>query len=163
MIIAAPIRVLSQEVTIHTANAVTEFLEICQAADPDSGYLALPPWLQHKVLSVNKSMAQVVESQMTLLQELEKVSQEQLASPNFLKVIADLERVVSQGYSAIADTYSAPDTFVRLWQKNLDRMSEQNSHIDNYVESFRIALDENCSALLADLATKTMADKGVRL
>jgi hypothetical protein len=157
MITAAPIRVLSNEVTIHTAAAVSEFLEICQAADPESGYIALPPWLQHKVVSVNKSMAQVAESQKGLILELEKVTPSQLESPSFQKVIADLERVVAQGESAISDTYSASETFVQLWQKNLDLVAEQNSHIDNYLESFRIAFDETCSALLADLATKVCA------
>ena len=158
-----PIRGLSNQVALDTASAVKEFFEMCQAADPGSGYVALPAAVQGKVVSINKSMGLVVKSQHALIQELEKVSQEQLASANFQKVIADLERVVSQGNSAIADTYSAPDTFVKLWQKNLDLMSEQNGHIDNYVESFRIALDENCSALLADLATRMTADEGARL
>ncbi len=37
-------------------------------------------------------------------------------------------------------------------------MAEQNGHIDNYVESFRIAFDDTCSALLADLGTKVIAE-----
>jgi hypothetical protein len=156
MIMDASIRGLSNEVTLNTASAVKEFWDLCQAADPASGYVALPAWLQNKVISVNKLMGTVVESQYELIQELEKVSPTQIESANFQKVIADLERVVAQGESAISDTYSAPDVFVRLWQKNLEIMAEQNGHIDNYVESFRIAFDETCSALLADLATKVI-------
>ena len=157
MILDTPIRGLSNQVELDTASAVKEFYEMCQAADPSSGYVALHPALQEKVVSVNKSMGLVVKSQHALILELEKVSQAQMAAPGFQRAIADLERVVSQGYSAITDTYSAPDTFVKLWQKNLDLMSEQNGHIDNYLESFRIAFDETCSALLADLATKISA------
>jgi hypothetical protein len=163
MILDTPIRGLSNQVALDTASAVKEFFEMCQAADPQSGYVAFHPTLQEKVVSLNESMGLVVKSQHALIQELEKVSQAQMATVGFQKVIADLERVVSQGYSAITDTYSAPDTFVKLWQKNLNLMSEQNGHIDNYVESFRIAMDETCSALLADLATRTIADEGVRL
>lgn len=154
--VAAPIRVLSNEVTIYTADAVKEFFEICQASAPDSGYVAMPPWLQHKVLSVDKLMARAAASQQGLIQELEKVTPEMYESPAFLKVISDLERLVAQGESAISDTYSAPETIVRLWQKNLDILAEQNAHIDNYLESFRIALDETCSALLADIGTKVI-------
>jgi hypothetical protein len=154
MILDTPIRGLSNQVALDTASAVKEFFEMCQAADPISGYVALHPTLQEKVVSVNKSMGMVVTSQHALIQELEKVSEAQMASPVFQKVIADLERVVSQGESAITDTYSAPEAVVKLWQKNLDLMAQQNSHSDNYVESFRITFDETCSALLADLATK---------
>jgi hypothetical protein len=152
MIVAAPIRVLSNEVTIHTANAVTDFLELCQAADPASGYIALPPWLQHKVMSVNRSMGAIVDSQAALLIELAQVGPEQLTAPRFQKVIEDLERMVAQTESAVSDTYSAPETIVRLWQKNLNAVADQNSHIDSYLESFRVANDETCSALLANLA-----------
>jgi hypothetical protein len=154
MILDTPIRMLSNQVELNTASAVNEFFALCQAADPSSGYIALHPDLQKKVVSVNKSMGVVVKSQATLIQALEKVSQAQLASPMFPKVIADLERVVSLGESAIADTYSANEQYVKLWKSNLELMAEQNSHIDNYVESFRITFDETCSALLADLATQ---------
>ncbi len=154
VIMEAPIRGLSSQVTLHTAAAVKEFFELCQAADPKSGYLALPPWLQQKVVSINQQMGLAVESQRSLLDELEKVNGEHLALPGFDKVIGDLERVVAQGDSAISDTYSARPEIVKLWKKNLESMAEQNSHIDNYVESFRIAFDENCSALLADMADK---------
>lgn len=152
-----PIRVLSNEVTIHTANAVSEFFEICQAANPESGYVALPPWLQRKVTAVSRNMEQVTESQQGLLTELEKVGSRELEAPAFQRVIEDLSRVVSQCDAAVMDTYSAPEALVRLWKKNLDLVAERNSHIENYLESFRIALDETCSAVLADLATKAMA------
>jgi TRAP-type uncharacterized transport system substrate-binding protein len=154
MILDTPIRGLSNQVTLDTASAVKEFFEMCQTADPTSAYVALHPALQEKVVSVNKSMGLVVKSQHAIVEALEKVSEAQMASAGFQKVIADLERVVSQGESAISDTYSAPEAIVKLWQRNLDLMAQQNSHIDSYVESFRIAFDETCASLLADLATK---------
>lgn len=156
VIVDAPIRGLSNQVTLHTAAAVKEFFDLCQAADPESGYIALPPYLQQKVVSINGQMGIVVGTQEALLAELKKVNGEHLASSDFDKVIGDLERVVAQGDSAIADTYSAPAEFVKLWKKNLDLMAERNSHIDSYVESFRIAFDENCSALLAEVATQVI-------
>ncbi len=154
MILDIPIRGLNNQVALDTASAVKEFFEMCQAADPDSGYVAMHPSLQEKVVSVGKSMGLVAKSQRTLIEGLEKVSETQITSAGFQKVIADLERVVSQVDSAISDTYSAPEAMVKLWQRNLELVAQQNGHIDNYVESFRIAFDETCSALLADLATK---------
>jgi hypothetical protein len=156
VIVDAPIRVLGNQVTLHTAAAVQEFFDLCQAADPKSGYVALPPYIQQKVVSINKQMGIVVDTQQALLAELEKVNGEHLATAGFDKVIGDLERVVAQGDSAISDAYAAPTEFVKLWRKNLELMAEHNSHIDSYVESFRIALDENCSALLAELATQVI-------
>lgn len=157
MIANAPIRGPINQVELSTANAVKEFFELCQAADPESGYVALPPDVQRRVVSVNESMGVVAEKQGDLIQLLDKVSQDDLASPSFQKVISDLERLVLQGDSAISDAYTAPDPIVKLWQKNLDLMSQRNSHIDSYVESFRITFDETCSSLLADLATKVIA------
>jgi hypothetical protein len=154
VIIDAPIRVLSNQVTLSTAAAVKEFFALCQAADPKSGYIALPPELQEMVVSINRQMGEVVGLQRQLLDELAKITGDHLASPNFEKVIGDLERVVAQGDSAISDTYSAPSEIVKLWRTNLDEMAQQNSQIDSYVESFRITLDENCTAVLADMADK---------
>jgi enhancing lycopene biosynthesis protein 2 len=154
IVIDAPIRGLSNQVTLHTANAVKEFFELCQAADPKSGYMTLPPWLQEKVVSINNLLTLIVGTQKQLIDQLELVSSEHLATPGFQKVIGDLERAVSQVDSAISDTSEMPDSIVKLWKPNLETVAQQNSHIDNYVESFRISFDETCSALLADLATK---------
>ena len=157
--IDAPIRGMSNQVTLHTANAVKEFFDLCQTADPESGYLALPPWQQQKVVSINQQMGLVAGSQQELIKLLDDISDEHLTRPGFDKVMGDLERVVSQVDSAISDTYSAPEPVVRLWKANLELVAQQNGHIDSYVESFRIALDENCSALLANLATNILEER----
>jgi hypothetical protein len=157
MIAAAPIRVLSNRVEINAASAVSEFFEICQTAKPESGYVALPPDLQQKIVSLNRKIEQIVQSQAVLLAELDKVTADQLASPSFQKVLEDLGRLVAQGNSAISDTYDAPEIIVRLLRNNLDVAAEQYGHIDNYLESFRIAFDETCSAVLADLATRVFS------
>lgn len=152
--IITPIRGLSNQVELDTANTVKEFCALCAAADPSSGYIAMPPELQEGAVAINQSMGMVTISQAALIEALERVTEEQITTTNFQRIIGDLERVVSQGESAISDTYSAPAAMVTLWQKNLDLIAQQNRHIDSYVESFRVAFDETCSALLADMASR---------
>lgn len=155
MIAETPIKVLSNDVIFDTASAVKKFFELCASAD--LGYFVVPQATKEKIVAVDHAMARVVSSQQALLTALEQVSNETIAAPGFQKVLADLEITVSQADSAITETYSAPAFVVSLLQKNLDIIAQQNSHIDNYVESFRIAFDENCSALLADMASRLLA------
>jgi hypothetical protein len=157
MIVGAPIKVLSNEIALQTATAVKEFFELCQAAAPASSYIALPAKIQEKVVELNRAIGRVSASQYNLLSALEQITDEQVTAPEFAKVVSDLGWVVAQVESALTDTYQAPDFVVTLLRRNLETVADQNSHIDSYVESFRVAFDENCSALLADLGTKVLA------
>jgi hypothetical protein len=157
MIVGAPIKVLSNDVSLQTATAVKEFFELCQAADPDSGYFALPADVQERVVALNRTIGRVSESQYKLLQALEQVSDEQVMQPEFAKIISDLGWLVAQVESAVSETYAAPRFVATLVRTNLETVADQNSHLDSYVESFRVAFDETCSALLADLGTKIIA------
>ncbi len=153
IILTAPIRGLSAEVVCHTAAAQKEFWNLLQEADV-SVYVALPPELLKATLNVNKSIGQAIDSQRELLKALETVTGETLTSLKFIDVVGDLERSVAQSEAVIAATNDMPESMARLWRANLESLAENNGHIDNYVESFRIAMDENCSALLANLASE---------
>ena len=157
MIVTPPIKVLSNDVSLQTATAVKEFFELCQAAAPGYGYFALPPEIQQKVVELNKSIGRVAESQTRLLDALERVTDQEVIAPEFAKVISDLGWLVAQVESAVVDTYAAPSFVSTLVRANLETVADQNSHLDSYVESFRVAFNENCTALLADLATKVIA------
>ena len=134
---------------------IKEFFELCQAAKCD--YIAVPPDVQQKVVEFNHTISRVSDSQYKLLQALEQVSDEQVTQPEFAKIISNLGWLVAQVESAVSETYAAPDFVATLVRKNLESVAGQNSHLDSYVESFRVAFDENCSALLANLATKVIA------
>jgi fumarylacetoacetate (FAA) hydrolase family protein len=155
MIADPTIKVLNNDVVFDTASAVKKFFELCN--DANLGYFVLPQQTSEKIVAVNDAMARVIVSQGALLKALELVSNETVKAPGFQKAVADVERMVSGTDSAISETYSAPGYVVSLLQRNLETVAEQNSYIDNYVESFRIAFDDTCSALLADLATKVSA------
>jgi hypothetical protein len=157
MIVGAEIKFLSNEVTLQTATVVKEFFELCAAADAESSYIALPPDVQKQLVALNRSIGRVARSQNGLLQALDKVSDELLTHAQFPKVISDLALVVAQVESAISETYAAPQFVASLVRKNLETVADQNSHLDSYAESFRAAFDENCTALLADLAGKIIA------
>lgn len=152
MIVGAPIKVLSNEVSLQTATAVKEFFELCQAAE--TSYIVLPHDIQEKVLELNRTIGRVSASQYELLNALEQVTDDQVTSPEFAKIITDLGWLVAQVESAVSETYAAPAFVATLVRPNLETVAAQNSHLDSYVESFRVAFDENCTALLADLATK---------
>jgi hypothetical protein len=145
-----PIGYLSNEVELEASGVVKKFYEMCKAAD--SGYVALPPEAQAKVVEAQKALDRVANNQESLIEALDAVSEELMASPEFPRVVANLERMVAKTDSAIEYTYSAPGIIVQMLQKTLELVADRNSHIDNYVESFRIAVDETCSAVLADMA-----------
>lgn len=155
MIVNPHIKVLSNDVVFDTASAVKKFFELC--AEADLGYVVLPQQTKEKVVAVNDAMARVVTSQRALLDALENITDETVAFPGFQKAVDDLAVTVSKTESAIAETCSAPAVILAILQRNLDTIAQQNSHIDSYVESFRVAFDENCSAILADMASKIMA------
>jgi hypothetical protein len=157
MIVIAPsLKMLSNEVTLQTATAVKEFFALCQAAGPNY-YVPLPKASQEKLVELNRTFGRLAGSQSRLLNALELVTDDQVTSAEFAKVISDLGLVVAQVESAIVETYAAPEFVSVLLRNNLERVADQNSHLDSYVESFHVAFDENCSSLLADLGTKVLA------
>ena len=61
-------------------------------------------------------------------------------------------------YSLLDDAYAMPEKCVAVWRPILDVIADRTAHIDNFAESFRIASDEACMALLADISEKISAD-----
>jgi hypothetical protein len=151
-----PIRVLSNEVVLDASSAVKKYFELC--ADAETGYIVLPQGEDHAmVVALNDAIKRVGVSQGLLLAALENISNEQIEAPAFPGLVDGLQSAVTITNIAINDTYNAPEMIIKLLSKNLAVVEQQNSHIDNYVESFRIALDENCTAILASLADQILA------
>ena len=53
-----------------------------------------------------------------------------------------------------------PDRCFAVWRPRL-RVADLTAHIDNFAESFRIASNEACTALLANIPEKIAADVAV--
>lgn len=152
---AVPISVLSNDVVLGTSIVVKRFYELCMATE--HGYIPLPPEMQRKVVAVDTAIQRVVKSQKILLDALSSVTNDLVESPDFSTAVADVALMVAQTDAAISRTYKAPEGVIKVLQSSLDAVAEHNSHIDNFVESFRIALNESCTALLANLADRVIA------
>jgi hypothetical protein len=155
MIADTSIKVLNNNVASDATSAVGKFFELCDNAD--LGYFVLPADKSQQVVAVSEAMVRLISSQVNLLRALEQVRDKTVLSPGFQKTVADIQISVSQTESIISEVYLGPDYYVGLLRDKLETIAQQNSYIDNHVESFRIAFDENCSALLADMATRMTA------
>lgn len=149
-----PIRELSADVQLRAASVQKRFLDIAEAK-AQAVHNDMMMTLKSHVL--NRSMARLVGAQERLIRSLEDFPVQELSAEAVGKVAGDLERLVSGANSLLDDIYQMPEPCLGLWRPKLEAMADLNGHIDNYAESFRIAFDDACSAVLAEMATKITA------
>lgn len=152
---ALPIRELSASVQYEAAYAQKTFWKVfdgkARAATFD-----LSLWVQTRLLS--HAMGKLADLQGTLIECLMAKDCREFDASTFDKVASDLERIASMTYSFLDDAYSMPEHCVAVWRPRLAVLADRTAHIDNFAESFRIASDEACTALLADIAEKITSD-----
>ena len=152
---ALPIRELSASVQYDAARVQNTFWKVVdrktRAATFDVGLM-----LQAKILSY--VMGRLVTSQSKLIDRLKALDSSSFDEATFDKVACDLERIVALTNSFLSDAYAMPSKCVDVWRLQLEQISDLSCHIDNFSESFRIASDDACTAVLAHIAEKITAD-----
>lgn len=153
---ALPIRELSAYAQYEAASAQKTFWEVAEAKARAASFdVAL--WM--KTRSLSGAMVRLADTQQKLIDCLAKDNFDHFDAGTFDKIAGDLERLVSMTYSFVDDMYhTSSEDCLAVWRPKLDRIYELTNHLDNYAESFRIASDDACTALLADIATKVTAD-----
>jgi len=111
-----------------------------------------------KTRSLNSAMGRLVERQQSLIDLLRQAPAAPFGAELFLKIANDLDNVVSLTNSFVDEAYDMPTGCLSVWSPRLEKISDLNNYLDNFAESFRIASDEACTALLADMADKITAD-----
>jgi len=150
---ALPIRELSASVQYEAAYAQKTFWKVVDGKARAATFdVAL--WVQTRRLS--HAMGKLASLQGTLIDCLKEC--QQFDANTFDKVAHDLERIVSMTYSFLDDAYGMPEKCVAVWRPQLDVIADRTAHLDNFAESFRIASNEACTALLANIAEKITAD-----
>jgi len=152
---ALPIRELSASVQYEAAYAQKTFWKVVDGK-ARAATLDVTLWVQTWQLS--HDMGKLASLQGTLIEHLKARDCRQFDATTFDKVASDLERIVAMTYSLLDDAYAMPGKCVTVWRPQLDIIAERTAHIDNFAESFRIASDEACTALLANIAEKITAD-----
>lgn len=113
------------------------------------------------VRALNYAMARLSKQQQTLIEFLKRPITQRLTPEDFRKISNDLENVVSLTDTFIDEAYNMPRECVGVWSARLTKIAESNRYLDNFAESFRIASDEACTALLADIADRVSDDEVV--
>jgi len=151
---ALPLRELSVTVQREAVSAQMAYWSLAEDVGQKRFQFVL--WLKTRTL--NSAMERLVEKQQSLLDLLRQGPQAQFGPEVFLKIANDLGNVVSLTNSFIDEAYDMPVDCLSVWSPRLEKISDLNSYLDNFAESFRIAADEACTALLADMANKITAD-----
>jgi hypothetical protein len=144
-----PIRELSADVQLRAASVQKAFWDV---AEKKTREVHFDIWLTYKTHSLNRSMAGLIAAQEGLLSSLQNFPVERLSADAVGKVAGDLERIVSMTNSYLDDVHQLPESCLGVWRPKLEAMADLSSHIDNYAESFRMAIDDACCAFLADIA-----------
>ncbi len=152
---ALPIRELSASVQYEAAYAQKTFWKVVEGKTRAATW-DVNLWVQTRLLS--HAMGKLGDLQGTLIDCLKVKDCRQFDASTFDKVASDLERIVSMTYSLLEDVYGMPEQCAAVLRPRLDVIADRTAHIDNFAESFRIASDEACTALLADIAEKITAD-----
>jgi len=152
---ALPIRELSASVQYEAAYAQKTFWKVVDGKARAATF-DVTLWVQTRLLS--HAMGKLGSLQGTLIECLQTKNCREFDAATFDKVASDLERIVSMTYSLLDDAYGMPEKCVAVWRPQLDIIADRTAHIDNFAESFRIASNEACTALLANIAEKITAD-----
>jgi len=152
---ALPIRELSASVQYEAAYAQKTFWKVVDGKARAATF-DLTLWVQTRLLS--HAFNKLSDLQGTLIESLQARDCREFDANTFDKIASDLERVVAMTYSLLEDAYAMPEECVAIWRPRLNVIADRTAHIDNFAESFRVASDEACTALLADIAEKITAD-----
>ncbi len=152
---ALPIRELSASVQYEAAYAQKTFWKVVDGKARAATF-DVTLWVQTRLLA--RTMGKLASLQGTLIEKLKTMDCNQFDANTFDKIASDLERIVSMTYSFLDDAHSMPKLCVDVWRPRLDEILDRTAHIDNFAESYRIASDDACTAVLADMAEKITAD-----
>jgi DNA-directed RNA polymerase subunit F len=156
--IAIPIRELSANVQFDAASAQKAFWEVVEEKRREAAIHILLRYLTNKL---NRRMERLANSQRDLVEHLRKIPAEKMSAAEFTKVSDDLYRIVAMTESMVDDCYEMPPSCIDAWRANLEKVANLSSHLENFAESFRIAADDTCTALLADIAQKVTAREAI--
>jgi hypothetical protein len=152
---ALPIRELSASVQYEAAYAQKTFWKVVDAKARERTF-DLVLWVYTKQLW--HSLGKTAELQRTLIGLLQGKDFSRFDADAFDKIACDLERIVSLTNALLDNTHTMPEKCVAIWSPRLEEIADLTAHIDNFAESFRIASDEACTALLANMASQITAD-----
>jgi len=155
---ALPIRELSANVQYDAASAQKAFFEVLESKQQEALFNWVIWYTTHRF---NRRMGRLLMSQGKFVKSLRCVPVDSIAPTDLLKVSSDLDRIVSMTDSLLADAYLLPEQCLSVWRKKLEAISDQNGYIESFAESFRIASDETCTALLAEVARKVAVEDTV--
>ena len=146
-----PIRELSATVQYDAASAQKVFWEVVESKQREA-IIDIAVWYLTRRL--DRRMGKLIASQKCLVDHLGKMGHQGTTSAEFVKVADDLYRIVSLTDALIADACEMPNVCLKVWSAKLEQVGSLSSHLESFAESFRMAADETCTALLADLAEK---------
>jgi hypothetical protein len=152
---ALPIRELSASVQYEAAYAQKTFWKVVEGKTRAATF-DVNLWLQTRLLS--HALGKLADLQSDLIECLKVKDCHEFDAKTFDKIAKDLERIVSMTYALVDDTQSMPEQCTTFWRPRLDLIADRTAYIDNFAESFRIASDEACTALLANIAEKITSD-----
>jgi hypothetical protein len=144
-----PIRELSADVQVKTATARRAVLHVAAA---NARLLSFALLEDRRARAINKDMGKLVDRQKDLVARLESFHAEQVDAPVLSNFAGDLSQLATSAASLVTDAFEMPEKYVQVWRENLEAISDLSSHIDNFAESFHIAADDLCSALIAKMA-----------
>jgi hypothetical protein len=155
---ALPIRELSADVQLEAAATQKKCLDIFEYIQV--ARLGVLVWFKTRAL--DKSLDKLVSLQDELITRLQDDEALAKFTPEvFGRLASDLDRIVSLTYAVLEQTNEIPDQYAKVWRPKLARIADQTAHIDNFAESFHVASEETCTAVLADAARKVIASAAV--
>jgi hypothetical protein len=145
---ALPIRELSANVQFEAASANKMYWNELEARRQKR--------LKHRegMRAARKLAAQLTtleEAQVGLIKCLQ-TAPETLKPEHFSLIAQVLDLVVSITNATIDNLCEEGGEVLSIWSDKLEKVAELNDHIESFSESFRIAADEACTALLAGIA-----------
>jgi hypothetical protein len=152
-----PLRELSVSVQREAVSAKEAYWKLAEEVAHRQGQIIV--WIKTRTLNV--SLGRLIDHQQSLIDRLNEAPTDQFPADVIGKLAGDLGNVVSLTHSFIDDAYEMPRECLEVWSDRLEKVSDLNSNLENYAESFRIASDETCTALLAELARNVAVEEAV--
>jgi hypothetical protein len=104
-------------------------------------------------IEFNEMMDGLARIQRKILDWLAKTDLQGIGQGNVLKLLSDISNTVSLTNSFLDEAeFGLCDQCLIECATRLNEISDLNGHLDSYAESLRVALDDTCNALLANLA-----------